>query len=367
MWCALAFLVGIPEDCRWGGTSSSSWPLLRGSLLVSRASARGKGPTLEELQNQLRQVGMPTSGNKGALLERLAGKSYRVRGKPLLDAVKRQVREAWRNGWQLTTRDGYARPPASIDSSSNPLEVLGECSDCYCALCRVAKGREKVRPDIQKFFVRQLLRHLPDHFLAQSSTSAADGAVYCSIGSGALYFDWELLELLHMEGIQIGQIWLVDRSYKGRAADLKLVRQAVEAFSSWHSEGPEIHVFANHSVLARWAAALPHVGKADIVVHCDAIQANNIIEDPDFLRSVVADGAFFLQAYSQECGSASSSFPVKCFGQITGGDVKIFRKKAWKGGFWSSDKEDEEDFSEGQRSGGQLAVTSGVARRAQQL
>ena len=108
---------------------------------------------------------------------------------------------------QLERRHGYVRPCRFLQSGKKCiLKDLGECGDRKCGNYRLGKYAA-VRPDFLKFCV--------DHIKAFCSKA---GLVYCSLGSGQLLFDWELLEhLTRKEGVQIRAIHLIDHAYGGEA------------------------------------------------------------------------------------------------------------------------------------------------------
>lgn len=275
-----------------------------GAALRARAGGQdggvARGPlskhTVARLRERLRERGLPVSGRKAELVERLRGRGHRVTAGPLSPGGRRAVREAQSNGdWQMSLLDWYVRPPPVLPRGiRNPLCDLGECGDLNCALYRLKEGSESVRSEILEFCVGQILRHM-----------AADrhaGIVYCSLGCGCLYFDWELLDrLIHAEGFQVAQVWLVERCYRPSNNESGPALRAREAFARWFAgSGMEIHAFASAGALQRWVQAFPGAGRANVVMQCDAVDTAPLLdEDSDFRSAVADEGALNLQAYSQ--------------------------------------------------------------------
>ncbi|CAL1158896.1 unnamed protein product [Cladocopium goreaui] len=123
----------------------------------------------------------------------------------------------------------------------------------------------------------------------------AGGKMYCSLGCGCLYFDWELLNLLN-ERLSIAQVWLVDPAFRGTSDSAEA--RALTAFGRWFSGAFDIYCFASAKKLTKWAAAF-HRGRAHVVMQCDSVQTFPILKDRDFCDAVLEDNAINLQIFSQ--------------------------------------------------------------------
>eukprot|EP00434_Breviolum_minutum_P008221 symbB.v1.2.007252.t1/scaffold401.1/size211429/23 len=263
-------------------------------LAVGKAEEYQKLKALQ-LKDRLKALGLPTTGCKALLQLRLAGREHRVEVDPLSDRKRLRVRWALKEGnWNLTVAKHDVQPARSLGRGSrNPLCDLGECGDINCALYRFRAGSEGVRGD----FVNFCTKHIEDHFLSIRQ-SRDDGLVYCSLGCGSLYFDWELLNLLQSR-LSIAQVWLVDPAYRGNASDSAALR-ALTAFGRWFSGDFDIHYFVSAKKLTKWAAAFGERGRAHVVMQCDSVQTFSILDkDRDFCSAVLAEDAINLQIFSQ--------------------------------------------------------------------
>lgn len=309
--------------------------------------------SVARLKQQLREKGLPVSGRKLDLIERLSGSSNRVSAVPFSDIGRRAVRNAIDSGgWQMSLMDWYVRPPQVLPRGlRNPLCDLGECGDDNCALYRLRPGAEAVRPEILDFCTGQIVKHAEG-----LQERGAAGLVYCSLGCGCLYFDWELLDrLLRSEGVHVAQVWLVERCYRQGSNESGRAIRAREAFARWFANwGIEIHAFKSANALKRWLRAFPAAGQADVLVQCDAVDTGPILDDDDDFRRLVAHaGALNLQAYSQLLARRRpgpgrrrdpvASVPVRRARQRTGDDEASFvllQEDTWKDGRWVRDHED---------------------------
>ncbi|CAK9011490.1 Putative RNA-binding protein Luc7-like 1 [Durusdinium trenchii] len=143
------------------------------------------------------------------------------------------------------------------------LKDLGECGDTKCGNYRLGKYAA-VRPDFLQFCVEHIKRQLHQrHEL-----------VYCSLGSGQLLFDWELLErLTQKEKLRIRAIHLIDTAYGGE----KFRKSAARAQCS-------IAVWE----LKSW------LEQVDILMDCDAVSARKPIDVDLFRQSVLSAGGLCL-------------------------------------------------------------------------
>lgn len=302
------------------------------------------------LRERLRERGLPVSGLKADLLERLSGRSFRITATKLAESKRRAVREAVDGAaWEMSLDDWYVRPPKLLPRGGrNPICQLGECGDELCALYRFKSGCEQVRSEFLEFCVRQIM---------QRSLGTADGITYCTLGCGCLYFDWELIDrLVHVEGLSVAQIWLVEKAYRRNAVEHKPALRARKAFSSWFAGlGIEVHAFRSAKVLRQWVQAFPAVGRAHVVVQCDAVDTAPILDsDGDFCRAVTGDGALNLQAYSQllsrrRPGPGRRRDPVRSVPvrrvreRQSGGDgsFRLLEEDSWRDGRWVRAEEEE--------------------------
>ena len=112
---------------------------------------------------------------------------------------------------QFERRHGYVRPRRFLPSGHECIiKDLGECGDRKCGNYRLGKY-SAVRPDFLKFCVEHI-----------KTCCSKAGLVYCSLGSGQLLFDWELLEhLIQKEGVHVRAIHLIDIAYGGAKPSCK--------------------------------------------------------------------------------------------------------------------------------------------------
>lgn len=295
--------------------------------------------TAQQLRDRLKALGLPTSGRKAQLRRRLAGREHRVEAQPLSNRKRLRVRWALKEGkWNLTVAKHYVHPPQSLGRGSrNPLCDLGECGDINCALYRFRAGSETVRSDFLKF----CYKHIEEHFIKCKD----DGLVYCSLGCGCLYFDWELLNLLN-ERLSIAQVWLVDPAFRGTSDSAEA--RALTAFGRWFSGAFDIYCFASAKKLTKWAAAF-HRGRAHVVMQCDSVQTFPILKDRDFCDAVLEDNAINLQIFSQRLqrrrpgpGRRRGPMPVaavRSLRRFTGEEetFETLQSDYWQNGTWVPD------------------------------
>jgi len=127
----------------------------------------------------------------------------------------------------LKRRDGQLRPPETWQGEPCGISALGECGDRKCANYRLHRKTALVRPSFLEWCVDQVYR-------ATSRDERERGITYCSLGSGELYFDWELLErLITKESIRVCDVYLVDSIYQPGHKYHQSGKLALGAFSSW--------------------------------------------------------------------------------------------------------------------------------------
>ncbi|CAE7309720.1 unnamed protein product [Symbiodinium natans] len=313
--------------------------------------------TARALRERLRALGLPRSGPRKALRLRLAGAEHRVEASFL--SKRRRQRVWWAKEqlrWNMTNRDGYVRPPPSLGrGSQNPLCELGECGDAACALYRFRAGCEGVRSDFMNFCAKQI----EDHFW-QVQTHNDEGLVYCSLGCGCLYFDWELLDqLVTRARLPIDQVWLVDPAFWRNETFSTAELKALRAFGQWFAGVFDVHSFRTARSLKRWCRAFSgQFGLAHVVMECDSVQTHTLTDDADFCRSVLHDEALGLQIFSQRLANRRPGpgrrrgpvpvAPVRCVRRRKEDRLETMQRDQWTSGAWLPDflvnfPEDEED------------------------
>jgi len=152
-----------------------------------------------------------------------------------------------------------------------------------------------VRKELVEFSASKIAQH------ARSDEGAGGtDIVYCSLGCGCLYFDWELLDrLVRVERVGISKVLLMDRVYRPSSNESLRATRALDAFVAWFAHvGFETHVFAGARALRRWASAFD--ARAHVMMQCDAVDTFPILDaNNDFCEAVMRDGALNLQMYSQ--------------------------------------------------------------------
>lgn len=115
--------------------------------------------------------------------------------------------------WHLERRNGYVRPPRRLPCGREcAVADFGECGDRKCGNYRLGDKTWNVRPTFLDFCVDHILQAIPPATLRT-------GVVYCSLGSGQLLFDWELLERLTLEeGVRLRAVHLIDQEGDGKMA-----------------------------------------------------------------------------------------------------------------------------------------------------
>ncbi|CAK9010713.1 unnamed protein product [Durusdinium trenchii] len=208
------------------------------------------------------------------------------------DDARRELRKALKeHSLPLERRHGYVRPCPLLPSGRQCiLKDLGECGDTKCGNYRLGKYAA-VRPDFLQFCVEHIKRQLHQrHEL-----------VYCSLGSGQLLFDWELLErLTQKEKLRIRAIHLIDTAYGGEKFR-KSAARAQRLFAGWFQEcawekdgqGPcPVRSFLSAKEFQRWSSQQGE--QVDILMDCDAVSARKPIDVDLFRQSVLSAGGLCL-------------------------------------------------------------------------
>jgi len=182
------------------------------------------------------------------------------------------------DSWWVDFRDGLLRPARYIAAGvPNPMRDLGECANPRCGLTRV--GGSKVREEFLRFSVREIARCaelIPDR-----------GLIYCTLGPGCLYFDWELLTQLRAEGVRVAEVWIMDSLVSQKQNTLR----AQYAFASWFAGfGIDVHVLPTPSAMKEWVANRKSVGQADVVMNCDSFLTLGLFFDNKFRETILRIG-----------------------------------------------------------------------------
>eukprot|EP00411_Alexandrium_monilatum_P018963 CAMPEP_0175231176 /NCGR_PEP_ID=MMETSP0093-20121207/25324_1 /TAXON_ID=311494 /ORGANISM="Alexandrium monilatum, Strain CCMP3105" /LENGTH=474 /DNA_ID=CAMNT_0016525025 /DNA_START=39 /DNA_END=1463 /DNA_ORIENTATION=- len=213
--------------------------------------------------------------------EEASGKFMVDVGDSISDLTRKTVRKAMRDGeWKLFLEyhltAPQVRPPEYLPGGvPNPLCSLGECGGKDCSLHRLRSGCEQVRPDFQDFCVQQI----------KERCDTSEGLVYLSMSCGHLYFDWELLErLVHVEGIKIREIWLVEHF----GVMFTENRKAQAVFTDWFADtGITVRAFQDEDILKEWVQVLPSGDQADVVIECDTFD----FAEEEVLQAAMRPGA----------------------------------------------------------------------------
>jgi len=226
-----------------------------------------------------------------------AGDSDGVASVPtaIWDLPRQRVRKQFLCGWAMQVRGEYVSPPMQLGADgTNPIHALGECADPNCGNYR--PRAPKVRTAFAEFCIGQIAAALPK--------SSELPIAYVSVGSGALFFDWELLERLRESiGVRVARITLIDTLYAQPDAR---IRQALEQFEAWFA-GAIIkrYTSASQFLKAEVGTQVPAVGARtsamglseraekrclsrglyQVLMQCDAAQVDEEKGTMDTLRS----------------------------------------------------------------------------------
>eukprot|EP00747_Dinoflagellata_sp_TGD_P117328 gnl/TRDRNA2_/TRDRNA2_172582_c0_seq4.p1 gnl/TRDRNA2_/TRDRNA2_172582_c0~~gnl/TRDRNA2_/TRDRNA2_172582_c0_seq4.p1 ORF type:complete len:401 (-),score=58.56 gnl/TRDRNA2_/TRDRNA2_172582_c0_seq4:673-1875(-) len=191
------------------------------------------------------------------------------------DVARQRVRRQALAGWAMQLCGAYVGPPEHLGSGVglNPVRALGECGDPSCGNYRPLAP--KVRTAFAEYCVEQVSRALPKGVGAAQLPLA-----YISVGPGALYFDWDLLERLRESlSISVSRIALIDPLYK-RPDDR--LSQAMTQFEGWF-EGADVKWYTSiseflegleQSFLSECAQRCGRKRLYQILMQCDAAQVD---------------------------------------------------------------------------------------------
>jgi len=245
-----------------------------------------------------------------------------VRPTLVTDEERRALRSALDSSMlTLERRHGYVRPQRFLPCGREcVLKDLGECGDEKCGNYRLGKYAS-VRPDFLKFCVEQI-----------KDCCSRAGLVYCSLGSGQLYFDWELLEHLRQkEGIRIQAIHLIDIAYGGSKHRASAVR-AQRLFAGWFQEGAweegagpcPVRSFLTAAQFQDWVA---RTGEAvDILLDCDAVSARKKVDVDKFRHAVLRTHGLCLVLSNPAKRIAIHKPSGKALREL---QHQVYRKGAW--------------------------------------
>eukprot|EP00811_Abedinium_folium_P034539 NODE_7412_length_1580_cov_7.108052.p1 GENE.NODE_7412_length_1580_cov_7.108052~~NODE_7412_length_1580_cov_7.108052.p1 ORF type:complete len:421 (-),score=123.32 NODE_7412_length_1580_cov_7.108052:148-1410(-) len=185
-------------------------------------------------------------------------------------------------------RDGYVRPPKELnDGARCVISTLGECGDRRCGNYRLGRRTAPVRRDFLEYCLAHIRRAWPDELLRS-------GVNFCSLGSGQLLFDWELLEALtHGLRARLRVVQLIDKEYgpRGRSD----ARRAQRTFAGWFAaeqRGCRFRSFDSTSALSAW---IKRTGEsAHVLLDCDAVGARRRLDINRFRRTVLLPGGVCL-------------------------------------------------------------------------
>eukprot|EP00933_Yihiella_yeosuensis_P081917 TRINITY_DN9560_c0_g1_i1.p1 TRINITY_DN9560_c0_g1~~TRINITY_DN9560_c0_g1_i1.p1 ORF type:complete len:360 (+),score=45.42 TRINITY_DN9560_c0_g1_i1:89-1168(+) len=202
---------------------------------------------------------------------------------------RERVREIFGTAeWKLERRRGLVRPMLKLPSGrSCVVAPLGECGDRKCGNYRLGPKTSMVRPDFLHFCVDQIKSAFSPEILKA-------GIVYCSLGSGQLLFDWELLEqLTRKEGVRLRAVHLIDKDYGGPKRRDSAI-QAQRMFAGWFEEaaweedgiGPcPFRSFLSALDFQRWVARTGQ--EAHVLLDCDAVGARKRIDVASFRKTAL--------------------------------------------------------------------------------
>jgi len=198
------------------------------------------------------------------------------------------------------------------------LADLGECGDRKCGNYRLGEYSD-VRPSFLEYCVSHIHRTLPKSTLRQ-------GIVYCSLGSGQLLFDWELLErLTQIEGVRVVKVHLIDKDYGGPSKRDSAVR-AQRALAGWfaNQEPRTFRSFLSAQDFERWVRRSGEA--AHILLDCDAVGARKRIDVANFRRAAMRSGGVCLVLSNP----AKRTALVKREADLELIDQHVYRRGAWR-------------------------------------
>mmetsp|Transcript_34165 Transcript_34165/g.98504 ORF Transcript_34165/g.98504 Transcript_34165/m.98504 type:complete len:195 (+) Transcript_34165:2-586(+) len=133
--------------------------------------------------------------------------------------------------------------------------------------------------------------------MAFPASALRSGIVYCSLGSGQLLFDWELLERLTAEGVRLRALHLIDKDYGGPKRRDSAIR-AQRLFAGWFADQGEqlgpcvVRSFLSASEFQAWARDRGE--PAHVLLDCDAVGARRKIDVAAFREAALRPGGVCL-------------------------------------------------------------------------
>lgn len=203
---------------------------------------------------------------------------------------------------------------------------LGECGDQKCGNYRLGEKSQVVRPDFLEFCVSLIKREIPESVLQ-------DGLVYCSLGSGQLLFDWELLERFIVEGIRVRAVHLIDQDYGGAKRRDSAVR-ASRVFAGWFDEGErrpcEFKMFLSALDYQDWVLSTGGEA-AHVLLDCDAVGARKRIDVISFRKAALKPNGICLVLSNPAKRTAIKKRPAADGGEVR---LKVLEQQVYRRAEW---------------------------------
>jgi len=219
------------------------------------------------------------------------------------------------------------RPPKNLRSGARCVVAsLGECGDRKCGNYRLGAKTSRVRPTFLDFCVSHIRRVL-------SADALRAGIVFCSLGSGQLLFDWELLETLtsHL-GTRLRVVQLIDKDYssKGRSD----AHRAQRTFAGWfvRQRGCHFRSFSSISDLFSWVKLSGEA--AHVLLDCDAVGARKRLDIHKFRKTTLRMGGICLVLSNP----AKRTAIVKQVGNDGNSVLEVVDQQYYSHGKWSDHK-----------------------------
>lgn len=233
--------------------------------------------------------------------------------------------------WHLERRNGYVRPPRRLPCGREcAVADFGECGDRKCGNYRLGDKTWNVRPTFLDFCVDHILQAIPPATLRT-------GVVYCSLGSGQLLFDWELLERLTLEeGVRLRAVHLIDQDYGGAKRRESAVR-AQRLLAGWFADqGTECGPCAFRSFLSapdfqRWV--LQHGESAHVLLDCDAVGARKRVDVSSFRRAAMRPGGICL-VLSNPAKRTAIVKGAAARGERSAEGLNVLKQQVYRRGEW---------------------------------
>jgi len=190
--------------------------------------------------------------------------------------------------WRFERRRGYVRPMRHLPCGSTcAVADLGECGDRKCGNYRLGSDTWSVRPQFLDFCIDHIRQAL-------SPAVLRSGIVYCSLGSGQLLFDWELLEELTLrEGARLRAVHLIDQDYGGPKKRTSAVH-AQQVLAGWYEDHAPCTFRSYLSAVdfQKWSSRTGEL--AHILLDCDAVGARKRVDIANFRKAVLRAGGICL-------------------------------------------------------------------------